>query len=274
MNRRAQPWLGTLVDISILDALPESLLQAAFQAAFGVVRDVHDCMSFHSDASDIARFNRAAVGAKIKLSPHTFSVLNLAQELNQVTAGIFDVRIASRLAACDFLPHSASTPLPEYQSGQQAYELLNDGQIKKLRNDWLDVGGIAKGYAVDQAILVLQNFGIQHACVNAGGDIRVLGQHEIAIRDPQQPTAMAKKMLLQDQAMASSATYFSQKKWRGEWHSALFDGRDGRSLHAARSYSVLAPCCMLADGLTKLLAATQDARHPCLETYQAKAFIL
>ncbi len=130
MNRRAQPWLGTLVDISILDALPDNLLQAAFQAAFGVVRDVHECMSFHSDASDIARFNRAAVGAKIKLSPHTFGVLNFAQELNQVTAGIFDVRIASRLAACEFLPHSASTPLPEYQSGQQAYELLNDGQIK------------------------------------------------------------------------------------------------------------------------------------------------
>ncbi|MFZ6848861.1 FAD:protein FMN transferase [Undibacterium sp. RuRC25W] len=274
MRRRAQPWLGTLVDISILDALPEPSLQAAFQAAFAVIREIHEVMSFHSVTSDIACFNRAVPGATLRMNPHTISVLAAAQELNQQTNGIVDIRIGSRLAACHFLPGTNAVAIPPYETGQQAYALLAQGQVKKLRDDWLDVGGIAKGYAVDQAIAALQTVGVQHACVNAGGDLRVLGLHEIAIRDPQQPTHIAHTFELQNQALATSAMYFSRKKVQGVWHSALFDGRTGTSLDSMKSYSVIASCCMLADGLTKLVAVTQDSRHPSLDAYKARAFIV
>ena len=274
MMRRAQPWLGTLVDIRILDELPPPALHAAFQAAFSVVQEVHECMSFHAADSDISRFNRAAAGDILPLHAHTATVLAAAQRLCEMSAGIFDVRIASRLADYAFLPVAAEQSVPRFETACPAYHLSDQQSIQKLRDDWLDVGGIAKGYAVDKAIAALQAYGIQHACVNAGGDLRVLGTHEIAIRDPQQPERMAKKLQLSDQALATSATYFSQKKHAGEACSALFDARSGDTLQSRHSYSVIAQHCMLADGMTKIIAATHDAQHPCLGLFNARALIV
>ena len=274
MKRRAQPWLGTLVDVSILDEMPEATLQAAFQAAFAVIREVHEAMSFHASTSDISRFNHAAPGDTLRMHPHTIQVLTAAQTLSQLTEGVFDIRTGSCLAACAFLPHPDHATIPTYEAGQQAYLLRQDGLVQKLRDDWLDVGGIAKGYAVDQAIAALQEVGIRNAYVNAGGDLRVLGRHEIAIRDPQQPTRMAHTVVLEDQALATSAMYFSRREIDGTVQSALFDGRTGVSLNSTKSYSVMASCCMLADGLTKFVAATQESNHPCFDACDAQAYIV
>ena len=272
MMRRAQPWLGTLIEISLPGTLPQPSLHAGFEAAFEVMAAVHHAMSFHAPGSDISRFNRAATGAVLRLSPHTATVLRAALEMQQASGGIFDIRLASRLAACAMLP-SPEVP-PVFEPGQQAYRFLDALCVEKLRNDWLDVGGIAKGYAVDAALAVLQQQGISDAVVNAGGDVRVMGQHRIQLRDPQQPWQAAGDILVSDQALATSAMYFSQQTVQGQAGSALFDGRSGVSLSSSHSYSVLADTCMVADALTKILAATGDAAHSCLARFQAKALIL
>jgi thiamine biosynthesis lipoprotein len=77
-----------------------------------------------------------------------------------------------------------------------------------------------------------------------------------------------------DEALATSASYFSARTWRGQEVSALVDGRTGAALTAPRSVTVRAPRCALADALTKVVLATGDARHPALAVHGAHALII
>ena len=141
---------------------------------------------------------------------------------------------------------------------------------------WIDLGGIAKGYAVDMAIVALQERGVQSACVNAGGDLRVFGDvaYPVIVRRPDAPTMGGVQLTLQDEALATSGTYFSRKLIDERAVSALIDARDGRAINANFSASVRAPTCMLADALTKLVMASGDALHPALARFGATATII
>lgn len=276
MKRRAQPWLGTLVDIQIADALPDAALQAAFSAAFGTIRQIQTLMSFHAADSDIGRYNRAPVGAVLTLDAHTCYVLRASLQLHQASDGLFDIRVASRLAEWNVLPGYAEQTIPDWVPQQTAFALLPANRVHKLRPDWLDLGGIAKGYAVDQTIAALQHSGVTSACVNAGGDVRVTGDAawHFAIRDPEVPQQAAQMLTLHNQALATSGSYFSQTMVQGQPVCALINGRSGQAMTDTGSVSVLAAECLWADALTKVVAATQDAQHPCLAQFGAQAFII
>ncbi|MCH8619578.1 FAD:protein FMN transferase [Undibacterium sp. TS12] len=273
MMRRAQPALGTLVEISLSD-LGNEASRDAFQDAFASIHAIHRLMSFHEAASDIGRYNRASVGAILDIDTRTAKVLGAAQRVTELSDGLFDIRVANCLVALDYLP-APDASLPAYCRQKQAYRLLPGNQLEKLSADWLDVGGIAKGYAVDCAVAALQAHDVQHACVNAGGDLRVLGEPQaVGIRDPQQPQSMARQWLLGDRAMATSASYFSTKHVNDETVCALIDGRTGKAIQGGHSYTVLADECIWADALTKVLAASADVQHSCLRHFAAEAFII
>ncbi|HTD03135.1 FAD:protein FMN transferase [Undibacterium sp.] len=275
MKRRAQPWLGTLVEISIADAMADTALAAAFELAFQQLALVHRLMSFHAADSDLARINRAPVGSIVEIDPHTRTVLQAAMQVTAASAGLFDIRIASRLVDWDLLP-PAGQQLPAYQPQQLSFSLTPEGKLQKLGADWLDLGGIAKGYAVDLAIQSLQQSGVQNACVNAGGDLRVIGDSasEIMLRDPASPASMAYKISLQNQALATSASYFSLQHTERGSHSALVNGQTGEAMLDAVSVSVSAAQCMLADALTKVVMASGNAKHACLAQFGAHALII
>ena len=148
--------------------------------------------------------------------------------------------------------------------------------MRKTRAAVFDLGGIAKGYAVDQAIAVLVRAGIQSACINAGGDLRVIGStpFAVSIRDPITITNAAREVTITDQAMATSAPYFSKRLDSNETVCALVDGRDGRAMTQLQSVSVIAPSCMIADAMTKIVIASRNALHPLLRQFNAKAFII
>ncbi|MES2106493.1 MAG: FAD:protein FMN transferase [Pseudomonadota bacterium] len=274
MKRRAQPWLGTLVKISIGDA-NDVLAAAAFNAAFQQVELVHRLMSFHAADSDLGRINRAPAGSMVDIDPHTYTVLQAAMQITAASEGLFDPRVAGRLVEWDMLPHSGPA-LAAYQPQQVAFSLNAEGQLQKLSADWLDLGGIAKGYAVDLAILSLQQSGVRQACVNAGGDLRVIGDSpcEILLRDPASPDNMAYKLSLQNQALATSASYFSLRQTGQGSYSAMVNGQTGEPMLDAVSVSVTAESCMLADALTKVVMASGDAKHPCLAQFGAHALII
>lgn len=271
MMRRAQPWLGTLVEITLS---PDADPQAA-SAAFAQIALVHRLMSFHSADSDVSRFNRAAVGAVVALDRHTWNVLHLADQVALASAGCFDVACASKLVEWRYLP--APAPAQACIAGARAYELMADGRVYKCAPAWIDLGGIAKGYAVDLAIRALEQHGVASACVNAGGDLRVIGAAAwpVAVRSPRDRGAVGARLELRDAAIATSATYFSAKRLEdGAAVSALVDGRDGRAVTAPVSVTVRAPTCAVADALTKVVMASGDARHPCISQFDAAAFII
>jgi thiamine biosynthesis lipoprotein len=281
MMRRAQPWLGTLVEISIVDTLEAALIEQAFQAAFSVIGRIHHAMSFHTPDSMVSKINAAPVGARIALDQHTYAVIAAALRVSEASHGLFDIRVAQQLLAWEYLPRHAflSAGTPAYLPHAIAWKLCHEGAryvLEKLRNDQMDLGGIAKGYAVDQAIAALQRAGIGQASVNAGGDLRVIGDmaFEVGIRSPAAPGSIAKSITLKNQALATSGTYFSAKTIGASKLSALVDGSSGEAVISCDSISVRATECIWADALCKVVAASADPKHPSLRLFSADAFII
>ena len=282
MIRRAQPWLGTLIEISVNDdvAPGEPRTGIAINAAFAAIALVHRKMSFHDPASDVSAINRLAVGDGIVVDAGTAKVLRCAVMLEEISAGVFNMACGQPLAAWGYLPQpvgSANPPPALHQPLQRAVITIDtDDRVRRTRTGWIDLGGIAKGYAVDQAVAALQAHGIASACVNAGGDLRAFGQQTfaVAVRDPRILTKVGRTLELRDQALATSACYFSRRDIDGVPHSALIDGANGQPVVVPTSASVLAPNCMLADGLTKIVMASGDADHPVLARLGSSAFII
>ena len=272
MMRRAQPWLGTLVEIALeSDAAPEVL-----NAAFAEIALVHRLMSFHNPCSDVSRFNLARPGDLVLVDPHTWTVLSLARQVAEASGGCFDVACAPRLVEWGYLPAPMAPP-PIVVPGLSPYELDATGRVRKTADAWIDLGGIAKGYAVDLAIESLQLRGIDSACVNAGGDIRAIGGQEwpISVRAAHHPGATGARLVLRDEAIATSANYFASK-WTpmGLKVSPLVDGCSGLPIARTVSASVRAPTCAVADALTKVVIASGDAAHGSLALFGATAFII
>src|ERR1041385_2657632 len=150
---------------------------APMKAAFEAVATVHALMSFHETASDVSRLNREAHLHAVAVHPWTYEVLQAACELNHSSKGLFDIAVAPALQWMRLLPGVA--PAPPYTMQQVtagSLELLPGFEVRfrhpRLR---IDLGGIAKGYAVDRAIAILQEQGIKAAIVNAGGDLAACG---------------------------------------------------------------------------------------------------
>src|SRR5262249_7488490 len=143
--------------------------------------------------------------------------------------------------------------------------------VRKTRSCMLDLGGIAKGYAVDCAIEVMGRFDIDHALVNAGGDMRHAGKAviDIAVRDPAAPANIALQCRLFNEALASSSAAGLSTAAPGR--SRIVGQLKEIALHAGAS--VLAPTCMLADALTKIVLVTGAPAHPLLARYGARTLL-
>jgi thiamine biosynthesis lipoprotein len=279
--RRAQPWLGTLVEItvevSVENSAENSAGQDAVTRAFAEVARLHGLMSFHDGASDIARINRALPGDVVRVDAATWDVLRLALEIAELSGGAFDIACAPWLVDRKILPPPApdqAYPAPRMSAAVLALE--EQGVVVKRAAGWIDVGGIAKGYIVDAAVAVLERAGATGGCVNAGGDLRAFGpmQVPVAIRAPGAPGQAARHIMLCDAALATSGSYFSARRHDGAVVSALLDARDGRTLVSSTSASVQAQRCAVADALTKVVLATGDCTHPALAACGATAFLI
>ena len=270
--RRAQPWLGTFVEIEV-DTDDAQLAGIAIGRAFERIGAIHAAMSYHSPHSDLSRLNRAAPGVAVRVGADTWTVLRAAGELHAGSDGLFDCAIADLLVHEGLLPASDGV---EPGSGTQAdIDLPAPGVVRKSRSSRLDLGGIAKGHAVDAAVEVLQRFGITSGSVNAGGDMRAFGPapRPVHVRDPREPSRLLLLVDLQDAALATSGNYFVTRD-AGTVRSALVDPFRRQCVATDASISVLAPTCLLADALTKVIALSGDLQHPLLAAHGAQALWL
>jgi FAD:protein FMN transferase len=199
-------------------------------------------------------------------------VLAIAQRLFRESDGAFDVTIAPVLARRGLLPSRAARPYA--QSGRMdALRLLDGSRVHADVPLALDLGGIAKGFAVDRAIDALRAAGATCGIVNAGGDLRVFGDDHwlpVRIRHPAAPGATLQPFALRDAAVATSGDYFRAGR------SALVDPRSrrGASQPLPASITVVASTCVMADALTKIVALRPAGSAAILADYGAHAFTL
>lgn len=270
--RRAQPWLGTVVEISIRHEAVD-VAQQACSAAFAAVAGIDRLMSYHRSDSELTRLNTAAPGTSVKVSPDTWNVLMWAQHLHRASDGLFDCAIARRLEKENFLPPVGNDT--DSNATQEDVLLPEPGIVIKRRRLRLDLGGIAKGYAVDCGMEVLQKYGLTSACINAGGDISSMGDaRPVYIRDPQRASRMKAGLKLKDEALATSAGYFGARQSAQGTITALVNPKSDRCIDLPHSISVLAAKCVIADALTKVVSLSGDIQHAALHSFHAKAWII
>ncbi len=260
---RAKPLLGTLVRVRAQHASAQAA-QGAIDAAFAEIAEVHRLMSFHGPASDVSRLNRAAPGEPTQVDARTAEVLAFALDLAERSAGAFDPTIGRRAVASGALPHPAGAADADPQAAWRDIGL--DGRTVRLaRRLWLDLGGIAKGYAVDRGVQRLIAYGAGAGCVDAGGDLRVFGPDAAMIGLRVAPAGHAPMLEISDGAAASSGgdPGVATTHWAGAAGAAIAPGR---------FVCVTAPLCIAADALTKVvLALGPGAAGPCLTAHAASA---
>jgi thiamine biosynthesis lipoprotein len=273
--RRARPLLGTLVEISAHGS-DEDAVRLAVDEAFRMVEAVQRLMSYHDPESDVSRINREAARQPVAVASHTWRVLDAAQSIARASDGLFDITVAPTLVAFGFLPQHADFPRASGQGDWRHVELLAERRVRLARRLCLDLGGIAKGYAVDRAIGVLQSHGMRAARVNAGGDLRVFGapMQTVHIRRPGAPTELMPLVELGEGAAATSADYYTARRRSGRWVTPLIDPRTGVSCPRGRSVTVFAPDCMTADALTKVVHADPQRAIGILPKFSARALML
>jgi thiamine biosynthesis lipoprotein len=276
--RRARPLLGTFVEVQVGGA-PQAEMNAAIEAAFEAVANVHNLMSFHESGSDVSRVNAEASARPVRVHPWTFRVLQAALDLHRLSAGAFDIAVAPRLQQLGLLPRHRDhrTWLAPSQATTEAIELLPGERVRfKSSGTRIDLGGIAKGFAVDRAIDVLRSAAIPTALVNAGGDLAAFGPspHTVAVRDPRDPRRLMCRIVLGNEALASSGRYFDPFGSSEPVSSAVIDPSSQKPSHAALGATVRAPSCMLADALTKVVMLAGPSATALLDHYRAGALVV
>lgn len=270
--RRCRPLLGTFVEISASGPVAPEIENAA-SAAFAAIERIQNLLSAHDPRSELSLLNREAFQHPVAVSAETFTVLRRAQRLARESGGAFDCTIAPTLARWGLRPAHLLRNRP---GNWRDIQLLRGRKVRFLRPLALDLGGIAKGYAVDKAIEVLREHGVTAATVNAGGDLRVFGPQAsvIHLRHPERPQTFARTINLKHAALATSSPCFTERTWRGSRVSHLVDSRQRKAVTGSVSVTVRARECWLADALTKVVLNAPHRAETLLAKYQAEAFML
>jgi thiamine biosynthesis lipoprotein len=269
--RRAQPWLGTLVDIDAR-AHSERALADGFNAAFAAIARVHRALGGHDAESELTRVNRHAAFTRQTISTDLRTVLACALALAARSDGAFDPTVGGELVALGLLP-----PLVRHARGATWRDVvLDEEDVLFKRPLVLDLNGIAKGYAVDCATGALRDAGVTRACVNAGGDLRVFGAatETVHVRTGGAQSVMLPLIEIGDGAVASSAYGGQRRRIRGRMVTPLIEPRARLPSMTTRTVTVVAPTCMIADALTKVVALKGERAEGVLAQYGAGAAIL
>lgn len=270
--RRARPLLGTIVEIAVGGPVDAVTAGRAIDAAFAAVADVHARMSFHDADSEVARINRAGPGVLVEVSAQTTRVLRTALHLSELSDGLFDVCVAPILCRAGFLP--AHPGITRRDGDWRDIDILDDRRVRLGRAVAIDLGGIAKGFAADRAIGELRNHGVTAATVNAGGDLRRIGPGTGAlhVRRPDDPTSVIAVNGWTDAAATTAGYYHTDHGAQSP--TPIADPRQRKCVPMARSVTVLADICMVADALTKLVQLDAAVAAPILERFDARAIVL
>lgn len=267
---RARPLLGTTVAIRV-ETADAAAGHRAIDAAFAAVARVHRLMSFHEAQSDLSRIHRTPPGTRVEIDPQTAEVLRSALAFSAWSDGAFDITIAGQLVAQGLLPAPPSSAALSTDACWRDITLDDECGVALQRPLWIDLGGIAKGYAVDCAIACLRARGIRNACVNAGGDLRMLGEgsHRVAIDTGEHTLATQPVLEIGEAAVATSTS----RAYANEGRSAHVHGRTRASIGMQACVSVVAKTCMQADALTKIVLACDADSVPLLQRLNATAYI-
>ena len=236
--------------------------EEAIDAVMEEMRRIDRSMSTYKPDSEVSQVNAKAAQAPVRVSDELFDLLMKAVHFSQITDGAFDITYASVGFMYDFRrqqkPSDAqikhALPAVNYR------HLLLDAKTRTVKFTQpavrIDLGGIAKGHAVDRCIELLQKRGIQHALVSAGGDSRIIGDRfgqpwVIGLQHPDRKNEVFQRIPLIDAALSTSGDYERYFDEDGVRYHHIIDPHSGRSASLVRSATIIGPDATTTDGLSK-----------------------
>lgn len=267
---RCKPLLGTFVEILAEDGINTS---PAIDKAFLAIEQVQFLMGFHDPDSELSKINALAHLQPIQIHPWTTQVLTTAKEIHRQSGGLFNCGIGHHLVKTALLPKHLYFDQYSFSGfgGLENLHFLDGNTVHSDLPLCLDLGGIAKGFAVDMAVQAMQSAGVPSGSVNAGGDLRIFGKevHPILVRHPTNPHELIHIGDICEGAIATSALYYNKREKYSK--SYMVNPISQEHIAFSESYSVIAQECIYADALTKVVSLSGDITHPCLQPFAAQA---
>ncbi len=277
MFRRCQPLLGTSVEISLGGSGSDTTLQKEAGKAFQLIRSIQQMMGFHNPESDVSRLNQCAHIAPLRVHSWTWQVLRESLALSEETAGAFDITVTPRAVKSGFSPRHRSFTALEEAGAWRHIELLPDCQVCFHKPLQIDLGDIAKSFAVDKAIDFIATRGIPSASVTADGDCRVHGAQNTFLdqSDSAGPAHSRQPAVMLRPAVATIPASFVRKRLGVTRVSPVIHPHTGKPLGNNQSVSVFSRTCVEADALAKaVLLAPQHLWNRALRLHDSVALFL
>ena len=256
--KQHQDIMGTLVSVELWHDDPK-LRESCSNRVFAEMHRIDALMSPYKTNSEISYINDNAAVSSIKISEEMASLINQSLDFSVLSNGAFDITYASVGYRYDY--RMQQQPDDEFiNSTLRAVDYrhidLNGKQLYfKDNNVRIDLGGIAKGYAVDRAIDIVTSCGVDEAMISAGGDSRILGNKRgkpwiIGIQHPRKANDLAMVLPLSDTAISTSGDYQRYFIHKGERIHHIINPDTGRSANQTWSATVTGRDALTTDALS------------------------
>lgn len=252
--------MGTAIEVQVW-ADDREQGKAAMSAVIDEMHRIDGLMSTWKDNSEISRVNREAAAAPALASEELRMLIRKAEQISERTRGAFDITYASVGFLYDYrerVKPNDTEIAAAIRSVNYQFVSVNDeaGTVSFARDGVrIDLGGIAKGYAVERGVDILRQHGIQHGLVSAGGDTRVLGDRRgrpwrVGIRDPREDGAMVAMLPVVNEAISTSGDYERYFEAEGVRFHHIINPGTGKSAGEVRSATVVGPDGTFTDALS------------------------
>lgn len=235
--------------------------QDMIKAVVAEMNRIDQLMSPYKETSELSLINREAANGPVRISQEMFDLLVLSNRYSEITKGAFDISFSS----VGYLYDYRNNQKPSDSQIAELKEAINYKMIKLNPEDSsvefldkrvkIDLGGIAKGLAVDNSMGILQKAGVKNAYVNAGGDSRLIGKKNgrlwyIGIKHPRDENKLLTNLPLEEVALSTSGDYERFFEENGTRYHHIIDPQTGDSAREIRSATILANDSTTADALS------------------------
>jgi len=270
MDSGYRPVMGTFARI-VAVAKDANSAKKCIESALAEINKVDELMSDYKDDSEISLVNKDAFNQPVKVSESTFEVLQKSIEFSKLSDGAFDITVGPlvdlwhRAGEANAVPAEDELQQARSKVGYEKLILDASEMTVKFAVDGMriDLGGIAKGYAVDKAVQAIQNCGAIGAMVSIGGDIRCFGTPSggknswlIGLQNPNEnfefPVGTGAPLLvlkLKDSAVSTSGHYWRFEQIQGKKYSHIIDTKSGYSSDKLASVTIIAKDATANDAL-------------------------
>ncbi len=244
----------------------EDAATRAFDHVFKEFERLDELLSVWKPGSDIVRLNEAAGDHPVKVSPDTITVISLARYMSELTSGKFDITFGALSDVWKF-DHDQDDSIPSRAAIAARLPLIDYRRLTvnaaegtaylEKKGMRAHLGGIGKGYAVDQAVAMMRAGGLHDFSVQAGGDLYVAGKRgdrpwRLGIADPRAPEGeIFARVELSDSTFSTSGDYERAFVKNGVRYHHILDPATGQPGRLCRSVTIVAPQGVLAEGLSK-----------------------